>query len=443
MPPKKTDGDALWSSEGAETAETDKDSSAEENPFAAVIADAVAGTGAQQEMWLFLNSVPSTTGIRRYAAKYELISVGLVIILLVEDIVFSVKEVSVLAKGPFTKWFEYLAYAIFTTEYLARVWSCMASKALNPQGSCRSAVFGRMKFGVGGLLLVDFLVLGAFYMQLYMNFISSPDGKSLQGLQVLRMFRAFRAFRSAKMLKVDRKANALGALLKVLEAEVTPIMATLTIAFMLVIILATLMYYIENSAQPEAYSSIPAAMWWSVTALTSVGYGDVYPITVPGKLLGCMACVVGAGIIALPTGILSNGFNEEICLAADEKEAEQIEERVEATMVELEALCQEIKCLDASFDEIDVSQRCLLRALRQRFPERVLQILGPEKEEPLEEAAFTAEEASPHLSESDLASLREKVERDVTEMLTKKRQRLIPGGVFMRSGLGLTASSSS
>lgn len=426
-----------------QTEETEPD----ENPFADVIADAVAGSPAQQEMWLFLNSVPSETGFRVYAPKYELLSVGLVIVLLLEDIVLSVKEVGdVVNSWRATKWFEYLAYVIFTSEYVLRVWACMASKALN-NGSCRAATIGRAKFAVGGLLMVDFVVLGAFYLQLYVDLVySAKTGSKLQGLQVLRMFRAFRAFRSAKMLKVDRKANALGVLIKVLEAEATPIMATLTIAFMLVIILATLMFYIENDAQPDQYSSIPAAMWWSVTALTSVGYGDVYPITVCGKILGCFACIVGAGIIALPTGILSNGFNEEICVGEDAMQAQVIEESILDTTQKLETLNQEIKGLYSGLDEVDVSQQHLIKAFRQLYPEKVMQILGPEVQENIQilEASHGAKAglgwppAAAALTENELGAVRDKVEAQVAALIKKRRR---PG--FFMKGMVLNVPSSS
>lgn len=449
--PEKTDDEAPKDVQKEAKKKTHDDGEDEPDPFADVIADAVVGTRAQQEMWLFLNSVPADTGFRIYAHKYEMLSVGLVIVLLVEDIVLSVKEVGdVVNSWRITKWFEYFAYVIFTSEYVFRVWACMASKALN-NGICKAATIGRMKFGLGGLLMVDFVVLGAFYLQLYVDvFFSSQDGSKLQGLQVLRMFRAFRAFRSAKMLKVDRKANALGVLIKVLEAETTPIMATLTIAFMLVIILATLMYYIENGTQPEAYSSIPAAMWWSVTALTSVGYGDVYPITVAGKILGCFACVVGAGIIALPTGILSNGFNEEICVAADEVQAEMIEESVAETTKKLDALCEDVRCLHSNLDEVHSSQQHLIRAFRRLYPERVMEILGPEEEEEADlptSSQSRPDQASPplpspQLTEDDLAAVRDKVERNVAALMKQRRQRA-RGGVFMRPGLSLNVSSSS
>jgi len=73
-----------------------------------------------------------------------------------------------------------------------------------------------------------------------------------------------------------------------------------------------LMYFVENEAQPEAFSSIPEAMWCGVATLTTVGYGDIYPITPIGKLLGTMIALLGIGMFALPAGILASGFAEEI-----------------------------------------------------------------------------------------------------------------------------------
>src|SRR3712207_9374951 len=72
------------------------------------------------------------------------------------------------------------------------------------------------------------------------------------------------------------------------------------------------MYYVESEAQPQQFSSIPAAMWWGVATLTTVGYGDVFPVTTAGKVLGAMIAVLGVGLFALPTGILASGFAEEL-----------------------------------------------------------------------------------------------------------------------------------
>ncbi len=85
---------------------------------------------------------------------------------------------------------------------------------------------------------------------------------------------------------------------------------------------SSLMYYVENSAQPDVFSSIPAAMWWGIATLTTVGYGDVYPITPAGKMLGAFIALLGIGMVALPTGILGSAFMEEI-----EKQKAEDEER--------------------------------------------------------------------------------------------------------------------
>jgi len=72
------------------------------------------------------------------------------------------------------------------------------------------------------------------------------------------------------------------------------------------------MYFVENAAQPKAFSSIPAAMWWGVATLITVGYGDIYPITPLGRFLGAIIAILGIGTIAIPAGILTTGFAKEI-----------------------------------------------------------------------------------------------------------------------------------
>ncbi len=79
---------------------------------------------------------------------------------------------------------------------------------------------------------------------------------------------------------------------------------------MLLFMAATIMFYIEHYAQPEVFSSIPATLWWAVATLTTVGYGDVYPITVLGKILAGIIAILGIGLVALPTGLISSGYLE-------------------------------------------------------------------------------------------------------------------------------------
>ncbi len=87
---------------------------------------------------------------------------------------------------------------------------------------------------------------------------------------------------------------------------------TLFLAMGVMIIASTLMYFAENAAQPNAFSSIPASLWWGISTLTTIGYGDIYPVTLWGKIIsGCIA-LLGIGIVALPAGILSSALVEEI-----------------------------------------------------------------------------------------------------------------------------------
>ena len=94
--------------------------------------------------------------------------------------------------------------------------------------------------------------------------------------------------------------------------ERKPLVAALLMLGVVLILVSSLMFVFEQSAQPEAFGSIPAALWWGIVTLTTVGYGDVAPVTVGGKIFGALVTVMGVGIVAVPAGILASGFNQEI-----------------------------------------------------------------------------------------------------------------------------------
>ena len=99
-------------------------------------------------------------------------------------------------------------------------------------------------------------------------------------------------------------------LIHVFKKKKPELLITFSLAFVMMTISASLMYFIEHEVQPDKFSSIPATMWWAVATLTTVGYGDVYPITALGKLLGALIAVLGVGVFALPAALLATGFNE-------------------------------------------------------------------------------------------------------------------------------------
>jgi len=121
-----------------------------------------------------------------------------------------------------------------------------------------------------------------------------------------------RLFRILRVLKFGRYSDAFRLLAKVIRSKRQDLIATTTVLAILLIVAASMMYEAESAAQPDKFSSIPEAMWWAVVTMTTVGYGDVYPVTALGKLFGGLIAVLGIGMFALPTGIIGAGFVEQL-----------------------------------------------------------------------------------------------------------------------------------
>jgi len=188
--------------------------------------------------------------------------------------------------------FEAFSVAVFTIEYVLRLWSCTAS------GSYAAPLRGRLKFALTPLALVDFVAIAPFYLP----FI---------GVDLVFM-RAFRLIRLMRILKLGRYSSALRSIVAVIRAKKEELAAVVFLMLILLVVASSLMYEVEHAIQPEKFASIPGTMWWGVMTLTTVGYGDVYPITPLGKLLASAIAVLGIGLFALPTGVLGSGFLEQI-----------------------------------------------------------------------------------------------------------------------------------
>lgn len=189
--------------------------------------------------------------------------------------------------------FEVFSVIAFTVEYGLRLWSCTTDKKFD------SPVLGRIRFAITPLALVDLAAILPFYLPMIFH-------ADLRFIRAIRLFRLFRIF------KLGRYSESMKTFGNVLKAKKEELFITIFVVFILLIIASSLMYFIENVAQPEVFSSIPAAMWWGVATLTTVGYGDVYPVTPLGKVLGAIIAILGIGMFALPAGILGSGFVEEI-----------------------------------------------------------------------------------------------------------------------------------
>lgn len=188
--------------------------------------------------------------------------------------------------------FELFSVAAFTLEYGARLWSCTADAHFS------NALLGRIRFSMRTMSLIDLLAILPFYLPFL--------GFDLRSLRVLRLLRIFR------VAKVGRYYSSLNLIKEVFKSKREELVLTTVLMGLLLIVSSTLLYYCENQVQPKAFSSIPATMWWAVATLTTVGYGDIYPITVLGKLCASIIAILGIGMFALPTGILGAGFVEAI-----------------------------------------------------------------------------------------------------------------------------------
>ena len=189
-------------------------------------------------------------------------------------------------------YFEVFSVAVFTVEYLARVWSSIELE----DASGSSPVIGRIKYMMTPLALVDLIAILPFYLSLYLPF----DLRFLRGLRLLRLF------------KLTRYSPALGALLDVVQKEADALLAAMVVLIILLIMSAGGIYILESELQPEPFGSIPSAMWWAIVTLTTVGYGDVTPVTAMGKVFGGVIGLLGIGMIALPAAIMASGFAENI-----------------------------------------------------------------------------------------------------------------------------------
>jgi voltage-gated potassium channel len=146
------------------------------------------------------------------------------------------------------------------------------------------------------IALVDLLAILPFYLSLYLAI-------DLRFLRVLRLLRLF---------KLTRYSPALGALLDVVQKEADALLAAVVVLLMMLVISAGGIYLLENELQPETFGSMPSSLWWAIVTLTTVGYGDVVPVTTMGRMFGGFIGLIGIGMIALPAAILASGFAENI-----------------------------------------------------------------------------------------------------------------------------------
>lgn len=188
---------------------------------------------------------------------------------------------------------EKISVIIFSIEYLLRIWT---ADLLFPK---KNYFIAKIKYIFSFIAIIDLLAILPFYLPMFF----------LIDLRVLRMLRIIRLFR---VFKINRYTNALSSIAKVFRNKQHELLSSIFVVLLLMIVASVLMYSIENSAQPDVFKNAFDALWWALATLTTVGYGDIYPITVLGKILSAIIAILGIGLVAVPAGIISAGFMEEI-----------------------------------------------------------------------------------------------------------------------------------
>ena len=188
--------------------------------------------------------------------------------------------------------FESLSVAVFSLEYVIRAWICVEGDA-----AYQHPIKGRLRYLSSPMALVDLIAIVPFYLGLF---------GGVDNLLVLRSLRLLRVF------KLTRYSHSMELLMSVFRQEAETMISALFLLCVLILLAATGVYLVEGSAYPEAFGSIPRALWWSVVTLMTVGYGDVVPHTVMGKIFSGIIMVTGVAVAALPAAILASGLINEL-----------------------------------------------------------------------------------------------------------------------------------
>ena len=188
---------------------------------------------------------------------------------------------------------EIVSVIIFTIEYVLRLWTCDIKDLQKP------AVISRLKYVFSFMAIIDLLAILPFYLPMFI----SIDLRVLRMLRIIRLLRVF---------KINRYTTALNTVATVFKNKASQLISSMAIVLLLMLIASVIMYNVEHDAQPDQFKNVFQAMWWAVATLTTVGYGDIYPVTVLGKLLSAVIAFLGIGLVAVPTGIITAGFSEMV-----------------------------------------------------------------------------------------------------------------------------------
>lgn len=235
----------------------------------------------------------ATGRYRRIGHILDAILISIIIINVIAIVLESVQSIALLYKREFLL-LEIASVTVFSIEYCIRVWASVdKAKYANIQGSNTKR---RLRYMASPLAIIDLIAI----LPSLLMFLFPLD---LRFLRVLRLLRVF---------KLTRYSRAMQLLVQAFVEESSSLLAAFFIMAVVLILASCGIYLLEHDIQPDKFGSIPAAMWWAMATLTTVGYGDVVPITPLGKLFGGVITLVSMGMIAVPTGLLASSFSEQV-----------------------------------------------------------------------------------------------------------------------------------
>ena len=263
--------------------------------------------------------------------------------------------------GALLWWLEQIATALFAIEYVLRAWACVEIH----HGQYRHPVRGRLRYLVSLFALIDL----ASILPAILGLLGAGDLRTLRLLRLLRM------------LKLTRHAHIFTLLWAVFRAEARSLGAVLFILLLTLTISASMMYMIEGEAQPEGFSSIPAAMWWAIETLTTVGYGDLVPTTPWGKLVGGMVTVIGVAAVALFTSLITASFLDQVRLRR-----EALQAAAEASLEDGVLTIGELQAIERLGNRLGLPEGAAVRALEDAARELAATAVCPHCGGALEQA---------------------------------------------------------
>lgn len=227
--------------------------------------------------------------------KWDKIINAIIIVLIILNVIAVILETVPSIHDSYIKLFlifDSVSVIIFTIEYVFRVWSS------NHDPRYKHSIHGRIRYMLTPGALIDLLAILPFYLHVII-------GLDLRVLRILRLFRFLRLFRLTAYMKSAKIVR------NVFTNKASDLKLSFLLIIFLIIISSSLVYFAEHLAQPAVFTSIPETFWWAVVTVTTVGYGDMIPVTIIGKILTGIIALCGIALFALPAGIITAGFLEE------------------------------------------------------------------------------------------------------------------------------------